>query len=198
MSPHDRSPDSRVSWETEREGIPERPGFAWGLPVEERIARPRRLVVALVLACVAVLLVAAAVLVGALQFETLGKALIDALPEDLSVEYSAADIDRAVLVLFGALAGLSLVLALLQALSMRTLVTHRRPGVRVTCLVFVALTVAVLAIGILVREADALDLALAGGAALSMLVATTLSFTPEASRWLHQPDERRSLPIAAP
>lgn len=197
MTPQDSSPDARVSWETERAGIPERPGFASSLPEEQRIARPRRLAVALVLVCLAALLVAVAVLVGALQLETLGNALIEALPDDISEEYSAADIERAVTVLLAAIAGLSLLCALLQVLSMRTLVVRRRPGARVTFLILVVLTLAVLAVGVLVREADALDLALAGGAALCMLGAAVLAFTPSASRWLRQPEERRSLPIAA-
>lgn len=198
MTPHDSSPDARVSWETEREGIPERPGFASSLPEEQRIARPRRFIVALALACLAALLVAVAVIVGALQFETLGSALIDALPDDISAEYSTADIERAVSVLLATLAGLSLLCALLQVLTVRTLVARRRLGARVTYVIIVVLTLAVLAVGVLVRETDAFDVALVGGAALCMVVAAVLAFTPSASRWLRQPEERRSLPIATP
>lgn len=190
MSMGETPTPSSVSWETELTSMPERPGLTSSLPEEQRVARPLRLTVALTCCGLAALFVGAALLVAALKLDEIKDHLVQTLPADLAKEYTSDDTHMAAGVLLVALTIVSVVCTFILLASLFTVAIRRSAGSRAAHLIFSVFMFGVLIVTALVRELDAIDLVLFGGAILCLLLTNMLVLTPRVSLWLHQSEER--------
>lgn len=188
----------RISWDAERAGAPKRPEFASGLPEEELIDRPRRVVVAVALALVAAAVLLFGVVTAAMGFAELRDGLVEALPDDLREDYEAEDQELAASVMLIVTGALAVLLALLQLLAVRALAGRRSGAARIAFTVFVVLSVPVTLLAFILREGGALEAALTGVALVALVLAVLLVCTPRVSQWLRQSEPHRTIPIAEP
>lgn len=184
------------SWDAERTGAPKRPAFASGLPPEQLIPRPRRLLVAFALTLVVLIAWAAIAAFGALDLDTLRTSLVDSLPDDLRAEYEADQQERAATIMLAVVGGLGIVAAIAQVLAMRAIAFGRSALTRVGLAVCTAAQVPVTLLAWLLRGESPTSAAETAVVLACSLVALLLVVTPRASRWLRQGEAPRSIPIA--
>ena len=185
------------SWDAERTQAPQRPRFSSSLPAEDLIPRPRRMLVALVLAIVAALAWLTIVALGALDLDSLRLSLVDALPEDLRTEYEEATQQSAASIMLGVVAGLGTVVVVAQLLAMRAIVVGHTSLARIVYAVATVIQIPVTLVALLLAGDATTSIVLGGVAVTCAIVALVLLLTPRASRWLRQGEAPRSIPIAA-
>ena len=183
------------SWEVAREGAPARPAFETNLPETMFTPRPKRVIVAFVLVALAALTIIVMTGLGALQFDALRDAMIEALPDDITSDYDEADIERAAVVILAAIGALSLIISIGQLLTARALAFRRSVTARVVHIVMLVLSVPAALLALIVREAGMLDMLLTGTALGIFVIAAIMVCTPIVSVWLRQSDEHRTIPL---
>ena len=188
-------PDPGPSWDVDRWGAPKRPSFASNFTPEPPIERPRRVVVATWLVLVAVLIFLVLTALAAWRFGDVRATVTEALPSDLEDDYTAGEIRRAVRVLIAVVAGLGLLLTLMQALTIRSVARRRSGSARVLFVLSVVLYVPVAVLSTSIRALGRYDLAATALAILCLLVAVVLVCMPAVSAWWRQPDRREPAPL---
>lgn len=161
---------------------PVRPGFASGLPQREVGPRPRvaAVVAALVAASIACFL--APTVVAALRHRSLRTDLQARLAER-APDYSAEDIDRAVLLGLAVVLVATLGACLLQLLAARAILARRRSG-RSSLLVATLLLVPLSVLASAFRDGGTTDAALLVGQGAFALTALVLSRSSQLVEWL--------------
>lgn len=188
-------PDPGPSWDVDRWGAPKRPSFASNFTPEPAIERPRRITVASWLVLAAAVIFLALTALAAWQFGEVRDTVTEALPSDLEADYTAGEIRRAVRVLIGVVAGLGLLLTLMQVLTIRSVSRRRSGSARVLFVVSVVLYVPVAVISTSIRALGRYDPAATTVAVLCLLIAVVLVCTPTVSAWWRQPDRRDPAPL---
>lgn len=198
MAEHARERDAvgPLSWDEERERAPERPAFVSSLPEERFMPRPRRVLVACIMALIAAVGVLGATALAALQFAEIRDALVEAMPEDVARDYADDDTRLAANVMLGAAGGLLLLSTLGQCLAIRSLTFRRSAAARVLFAVIAVLGAPISLLSAIVREAGSLDLVFVAATTVCVLVAAGLVCTPAVTRWVRQREPRRTIPLA--
>ncbi|OUZ08264.1 hypothetical protein BHE97_13610 [Aeromicrobium sp. PE09-221] len=191
-------PDTGPSWDVDRRDAPPRPSVATDFAPEPPIERPRRVAIAMWLVFVAAVIFVGLTVLAGLRLGEVREAVTAALPSDLEEDYTASEIRRAVRVLIGAVAGLGLLLTVMQVLAIVSVAKRRNTTARVLFITVLVLYLPVAAVGPSVRSFGAYDTALSGLAVASLLVAMILICTPAVTRWWRQPDRRGPLPLLRP
>lgn len=188
----------RLSWDSERDGAPARPKFTTSLPEKMFVARPRRVMVAWVLVLAGTIGTLYGIASAAFHVEALRDAMLAALPEDLTEEYDASDIQRGADVILAAIGALSLIFVLGQMLSISTLTFRRSTAARVVFILLTVLSVPVTLLAFIVREGSTADIALSATIVFGMFTTAVIICTTLVSTWLRQSEERRTIPLLAP
>lgn len=187
-----------LSWDAEKIDAPVRPSYVSSLVDEPFIGRPRRVTVALLLVVGALVAFVAVTVGAAFRFDEIQVGMVQALPDDLTVEYTETDTQKAVYVLVGAAGGLGLLLTLMQLLSVRKVATRRSAGARMLFVLTVLLFLPVGAVSYAVRNGGVADLVVSTISVALLLAALVLVCTTKVTRWLRQSEPRRSIPLVVP
>ncbi len=183
------------TWESARATVPERPTIESNLPEEQRIPRPRVVLIALGLVIVGTLCLAAMIVLSVLGFDGIRDAVIDALPEDIADDYDGSDIERAANIMLIVLYSAGAVLACGQLLSVRTVLVRRSVIARTVFVIFTVLAIPVALLMLIVGSGGPYDAPLIGGFLAASLVAAVLLCLPRVTRWSRQTEERRKIPL---
>lgn len=183
------------SWDTERQGAPPRPSVHSSLPPEDRVPRPQRVVVAVWLVLAATVVFVLLTVLAGLRLDEVREAVTTSIPDDLSEDYSATQIRRAVWVLIAAAGGLGLLLTLGQLLSIRSVAARRSQVGRVVFVAMVVLSLPVALLSASVRSGGRGDEALSLLVAVCLLVAAVLICLRPVSVWLRQTERRERIPL---
>ena len=191
-------PDTGPSWDVDRRSAPQRPSLTTNFTPDPPRARPRRVMVALWLVLAAALIFVVLTAIAGWRFGDVRDAVIAALPADLEEDYTDAEVRRAARVLIGALAGIGLVLTLVQVFTMRSITRRPNTSSRIVFVIAVILYLPVAGIGSSIRSLGRYDLPLTALAVLCLLAATALVCTRAVSHWWRQPERRDPMPLIAP
>lgn len=184
-----------LSWDVQSETAPDRPKLESSLPESTPLTRPKRTIAVLVLAILVLMVWIALALLTWLRFEEVQAALIAALPDDLSSDYSDKDIQSATLVLLIGAGALGVALSLILVASARTLMKNRSGAARVVLTVSAVLSVGATILAALISNAKTTELVL-HIAHIGLIISTgVIAFTPAVSRWLKQQLRRESVPL---
>lgn len=192
----DSTEPTQISWESERSSKPERPSIAKNLNPEALIERPRRVLVALALFAVAALGAVAIVVRGLLVIEDMRAKIVDALPTDITDDYTTDGVERAATVLLFIAAALIVVLLAAQALTLSTFIRRRSGAARVTFTILGVASIAAIGVWLVIRESTTRSLWIGAAACLFIVLAAALVCTPRVTRWLRQGEERRRIVLA--
>lgn len=197
MSERRQDPGIGPSWDDGRVDAPARPVFRTSLPEATPVPRPRHVMIALGLVVGAVAAFVAVTGLAALDHATVRADLVAGLPAQ-SEDYTDEQVERAVWVLLGAVAGVGALLSLAQAVTMRTTAMSRKLSSRTT---FVTVTVLYLPVAVVawaIRGADRVDTVLSALNVLLLLAATIVVTRQPVSAWLRQKERSGRAPLVPP
>ena len=183
------------SWDTEREGAPERPVIPTNLTDEPLMPRPRRVFVAFWFVLAGGAIFIALTVIAALRLEEILGTLTEAIPDDLTEDYTEDDIERATYVMLAAASALSLLLFLFQLLAASTVLRRRSAGARVFYVVVTLVHIPVTIVSPILRDGHTSDLVLSGIGAACYLIAAVLLCTRRVSTWLRQEEQAMPVPL---
>lgn len=169
---------------------PERPGFISGLPQRDVVPRPRTVAIArwaVVLSAI-VFLVASGL---ALTRQASIRATLRADLSDRAPDYSASDIDKALIVTLAAI-GIAGLLLVMFELSATTALRRRGSGGRTVLIVLTAIHLPIMLISHGLRGGT-LDLGLTAAQGALLVIAAVAAMAPRTRRWL-----RAKPPLAVP
>lgn len=185
-----------LSWDAQSAAAPSRPTVGSNLPADETIARPKRALVTLLLALIMLAMWITLSALGWTRLDELQATLTAALPDDLTDDYTAADIDRATFVLLAAIGALGIVFASMVALSARTMYAARSGVARGTLVVGAVLSIPVTLLAAAVTPPEQFELVLYAALVLTTIVVIVLASTPKLSRWLKQHIRHDAVPLS--
>lgn len=197
MSERRHDPGAGPSWDDGRVDAPARPVFRTSLPEATPVPRPRHVMIALGLVVVAVAAFVAVTGLAALDHTTVRADLVAGLPAQ-SEDYTDKQVERAVWVLVGVVAGLGALLSLAQAVTMRTTAMSRKLSSRTTFVTVTVLYLPVAVVGWAIRGADRVDTVLSSLNVLLLLAATIVVTRQPVSAWLRQKERSGRAPLVPP
>ena len=178
---------------TLRHSDPPRPSFATGIPLRPEIRRPRIVDLVLILVVFAGIAFLPFTIDAVPRRQQIRSKLEDELAKQ-SPDYSAADIEQAVLITLIGLVAVSVLFVVTEIRSAARLRRKSRGG-RTWLLILTVLHLPVIAMSPFIRDGGRWDLISAATQGTFLVLGTLLAYVPPVSKWLRKVKRQGPIPL---